>query len=112
LVPWLLASALAAMPSAMCVLGAAVTQPRPACVTAMDGSGGTLQEGCCASERSDLVSLASSTPADQFAWSAPSVVSLPTSEPTAPVRLAWPLEEDPTASSGRPAYLLASAFRI
>lgn len=113
LLSWMLAFALMAMPSAMCVLGLTIMQSQKACIAAMDHDGGAvIQEGCCATERSDLKSLASSAPVSQFASPALLVVSLPSAEPKPPAYVGAAFEARTLPASNIPTYLLVSAFRI
>jgi hypothetical protein len=111
LVPWGLVLVLVTMPSAMCVLGATMTQPEADCVMPMDeDSGAALRQGCCAAERLDLISLASIVPADPSPSLTAVVVSL--AESASPRRFAAAFESSPFGTSSRPTYLLVSAFRI
>ena len=113
LLSWMLAFALMVMPSAMCVLGSTIMQSQKACIAAMDHDcGAVIQQGCCATERSNLTSLASSTPASQLASPSAVVVSLPPAEPKPPAYVGVAFAARPLTASNIPTYLFVSAFRI
>ena len=113
LLSWMLAFALMVMPSAMCVLGSTIMQSQKACIAAMDQDcGAVIQQGCCPTERSNLKSLASSTPASQLASPTLAVVSLPRLEPKPPAHVGVTFEARPLTASNIPTYLFVSAFRI
>ena len=112
---WVLALALAVVPSAVCVLSAHMTEAQRACCAAMNHDCGAdaVKQDCCASKDQSLVEFISGPPAFQVAVPAP-VVNIAASEPSPVARVGPSAALAPRAPnpSSSPTYLLLSVFRL
>ncbi|MGH9258063.1 MAG: hypothetical protein ACRD3C_26175 [Vicinamibacterales bacterium] len=113
---WVLAFALALVPSAMCVLSADMTEAQRACCAAMnhDCGGMAVKQDCCPSEAQSLVGFTSGPPPFQIVAPTPVVVTIAAREPLRVVRVSpsAALDSGAPSPSSSPTYLLVSVFRL